>query len=302
MDESDLNMDDICAWINRLSNWCDRSPIPAIPFAGFSGGGYYNPPAEHLELAYMIRGQVDDLQIGNRLENVPEKNLALHSVHFGNVSKRTQTGQRSICMFLDVTGIKEFACLKREPLFCCMPIKDGPRIISLFEKISTLCLLSGQHVTYTDPTPAYDPAQQSAPGRLRMKGGILELLAALIQEASPSTNNSQDIPTASIVGEAATFMARTYRLPHLCLSDVAKSASVHPDHLGRLFRKQMRQTPMQYLKRLRMNRATILLRQSDLSIGEIALEVGFIDPLHFSRVFRQQIGQCARDYRLQRNR
>jgi len=297
MDKDDKNMDNICAWLNRLADWCDRSAMPPIPYAGFSRVGFRNPPAEHLELVYMVQGQIDDLQIGDRCVCLPQGSLSLHNVHRGNFSKRLQTNLASWCLFLDVAGVEEFECLNREVLFCRMSITHSQRVAGLFENISTLCHLSDGKVFYMDPIPAYDPKKSCLSHRLRIKGATLELLAALIEEASSNADEKLDAPTASVVEAARTFMGRTYMKPTLCLADVADSVGFHPDHLGRLFRKQLGLTPMQYLKRLRMNRAVLLLQHSALPIGEIAQEVGFADPLHFSRVFRSQTGQCARDYR-----
>ncbi|WOO42003.1 AraC family transcriptional regulator [Rubellicoccus peritrichatus] len=55
--------------------------------------------------------------------------------------------------------------------------------------------------------------------------------------------------------------------------------------------------PAIYLTRKRMEEAARLLATSKLSIKQIAEQVGYDDPLHFSRVFRRYFGTAPRDYR-----
>jgi AraC-like DNA-binding protein len=54
---------------------------------------------------------------------------------------------------------------------------------------------------------------------------------------------------------------------------------------------------MQYRDRRRMELAKRLLLTGNLRIKEIAHEVGFVNPYHFSRRFRELTGQSPRDYR-----
>lgn len=53
----------------------------------------------------------------------------------------------------------------------------------------------------------------------------------------------------------------------------------------------------EYIRKQRIVHAGQMLRQTDLSITEIAYAVGFSDYNHFSRVFKQLTGMTARDYR-----
>ena len=62
-------------------------------------------------------------------------------------------------------------------------------------------------------------------------------------------------------------------------------------HLHRLVRDQLGTTPMRLVARLRMDRAERLLRDTDLTVAQIAALVGFADPLHFSRRFRRLTGR-----------
>lgn len=81
------------------------------------------------------------------------------------------------------------------------------------------------------------------------------------------------------------------------IADLSAHCHISASRLAHLFRQQVGQTPMQYLERHRMERASGLLLMTTRSIGEIAYEVGFQNPLYFSRVFRRHQHLSPREFR-----
>ena len=67
--------------------------------------------------------------------------------------------------------------------------------------------------------------------------------------------------------------------------------------LNRRFRAATDMSPMGYLQKLRLNLATELLRDSNLSVTEIALQAGYNDPDYFSRQFKQEHQLSPSDFR-----
>ena len=78
----------------------------------------------------------------------------------------------------------------------------------------------------------------------------------------------------------------------LSLADLAASATMSTSHFAALFKKRTGFPPLDYFMRLKMQRACYLLDVTDLPIKEIAAQLGFDDPLYFSRRFRQ-IHNCS---------
>ncbi len=76
----------------------------------------------------------------------------------------------------------------------------------------------------------------------------------------------------------------------------AKLCNLSTYHFIRAFHRYAGQTPHRYLIRLRMSRACELL-ETEMQISEIARAVGYSDPVHFSKQFKQIVGQTPRDYR-----
>ena len=73
---------------------------------------------------------------------------------------------------------------------------------------------------------------------------------------------------------------------------------VHPVYLGRVFKRDMKMSPMRYLRRLRCQRAASGLSSSDLPIGEVAFQAGWADPNLFARVFGKEMGMTPTQYRI----
>lgn len=81
------------------------------------------------------------------------------------------------------------------------------------------------------------------------------------------------------------------------LESLAREVGLSRTALAVKFREALGDTPMGYLRRLRMQRATQRLIDTDLSLQSIASEVGYQDAFGFSRVFKKTLGVSPRDYR-----
>lgn len=95
---------------------------------------------------------------------------------------------------------------------------------------------------------------------------------------------------------ARDAMDRAYAEP-LDVAALARIAHVSAPHFNRTFRATFGETPHRYLRRRRVERAMYLLRETDRSVTEICLLVGFGSLGTFSRTFRDVVGRSPRDYR-----
>lgn len=78
---------------------------------------------------------------------------------------------------------------------------------------------------------------------------------------------------------------------------LAKLSGYSEAHLISLFHKEFGTTPNRYITRLRIDKASRLLAQTDTKIKEVAAACGFDDELYFSRVFKKHTGLCPTQYR-----
>lgn len=97
---------------------------------------------------------------------------------------------------------------------------------------------------------------------------------------------------------ARDAMDRAYAQP-LDIRTLAGIAHVSEAHFIRTFRATFGETPHRYLQRRRVERAMFLLRQSDQSVTDICLAVGFTSMGTFSRTFREIVGLSPTSFRAQ---
>jgi AraC family transcriptional regulator len=84
---------------------------------------------------------------------------------------------------------------------------------------------------------------------------------------------------------------------NLTLAQVAQAAGVHPVYLGHVFRQEFGETLGEYLNRIRVRAAAECLATSTLPLSAIALDFGFYDQSHFTRIFRQFTGATPGAFR-----
>ena len=96
---------------------------------------------------------------------------------------------------------------------------------------------------------------------------------------------------------ARDSMDRAYAEP-LDVATVAAVAYLSEAHFIRCFRATFGETPHRYLQRRRVERSMFLLRETDRSVTDICLDVGFTSLGTFSRTFRQIVGETPSTYRL----
>jgi signal transduction histidine kinase/AraC-like DNA-binding protein/ABC-type sugar transport system substrate-binding protein len=101
-----------------------------------------------------------------------------------------------------------------------------------------------------------------------------------------------------LVRRAMAYVHDHYADP-ITRQDLARYVGLSDDYLTYCFRQETGLTPVAYLNRYRVNQAKTLLTESDRSITDIALAVGFSTSGYFSRVFRRETGLSPDAYRRQ---
>jgi len=82
-------------------------------------------------------------------------------------------------------------------------------------------------------------------------------------------------------------------------AELARQTGLSIRQLERLFRKYMGRTPTRYYQELRLQRARTLLKQTSLSVLDVALACGFVSASHFSKCYRECFAKTPREERVQ---
>ncbi len=104
------------------------------------------------------------------------------------------------------------------------------------------------------------------------------------------------IPRGSVEsGALATYQDCVQRIEQHALEirtlgDISRDCHIHPAYLCRLFHRFGHETPYQFLLRLKMNHAAGRLLAPGMLVKQVAAEMGFDDPYHFSRTFKSVFG------------
>ena len=131
---------------------------------------------------------------------------------------------------------------------------------------------------------------------LAIEAGILELLVS-------GGRRQQKSKAMATPRWLRPVLDRLHEAPaNLSLTELAAEAGVHPTHLARVFRKRLGTTPAEYARQIRLNRAIERLTTSSEPIGTVAIQAGFFDQSHFSRLVKKHTGMTARELRRSRAR
>ncbi len=134
----------------------------------------------------------------------------------------------------------------------------------------------------------YDERRQvEAAAALR---GALAVLARLAAEAGPARSALEGV--AAVRQRLRGVLAQPHRLDEL-----AAEAGLSVPRFAQLFRRLTGCSAIDYLQRLRVQRACQRLATSDAPVATIATEVGYEDAFYFTRCFRRVMGYSPRAYR-----
>lgn len=78
---------------------------------------------------------------------------------------------------------------------------------------------------------------------------------------------------------------------NISIREMADAATLSQYHFIRSFKDAYEVTPVQFLTRLRLKKASLLLKRSELDIDEIMMACGFEDKSSFIRLFKRQLGK-----------
>ncbi len=124
---------------------------------------------------------------------------------------------------------------------------------------------------------------------------LLEYLVAKIAEGQMPASAAQTPAFATY--ERCRRHIQTHAARLHSLTDAARQCHVDPAYLCRLFRRYAQQSPHQFLMRLKMNLAADRLQDPGVLVKKVAAELGFHDPFHFSRAFKQVFGVSPEAFR-----
>lgn len=127
---------------------------------------------------------------------------------------------------------------------------------------------------------------------------LTHLLASL--KYIPQYRKIKEMYQQDNISKAILFMKENLHRK-LKLEEIASAGGLSVSHFSLLFKKQISQTPLEYLTMLKVQKACKLLILTSLKIKDISIEVGYDDAYYFSRIFTKTMGMSPSKYKNSRS-
>lgn len=131
---------------------------------------------------------------------------------------------------------------------------------------------------------------------LKAKGYLYILFSELIPYTRNMDSDAVGQVKQNTIKKALNFIELNY-YNDIDVDLLCRHLNISRSHFSRSFKSKVGVTIPEYINKIRIQRATLLLRNTDLNINEIAKSVGFDDQFYFSRIFSKIEGVPPAQYR-----
>jgi AraC family transcriptional regulator len=125
-------------------------------------------------------------------------------------------------------------------------------------------------------------------------GAAMWIVTHLLSRQAPWDHLRDDARLAAAITDRRLSRVIEFMSCHLdrplTLHELAREAGISVHHFGRRVRERTGMGPAAYLTVLRMEHARLLLRTTDLQVGEVAFRCGYARPSAFSTAFLRHVG------------
>ncbi len=265
-----------CAEIPMLGRYCYTQARPDLPLHRHQGG---------LEVCYLERGsqifEVDrqpyHLRGGDLFVTFPDEP---HSTG-GNPS------EPGVLYWLNVRLPKSNGHLLG------LPRDESASLVDGLCHLPHRCFRATPHTkpAFNDLFELYDHPEISQ-HKTRLRQAVIRLLLETIDGAAQRARTTCSHRMAEVVGFIRGAVAEDFRL-----EDLAHRVHLSLSHFKRQFKIETGATPRQFILRTKIDAARRLLRTTDNSVSQIALDLGFVSSQYFATVFKRITGLTPREYR-----
>ena len=130
---------------------------------------------------------------------------------------------------------------------------------------------------------------------------IKSILTNILEKVIAYRDFVSDSKYNNIMIKAQKYIQDNFGDPDISLHSVAKEVGVSPNHFSTIFKQETGETFINYIIKLRIERAKVLLQTGNLRTSEIGYQIGYNDTHYFSYVFKKHTGLSPTDYRNQKS-
>lgn len=131
---------------------------------------------------------------------------------------------------------------------------------------------------------------------LKIEGFLYLFLGTLIDNIKSNNQINSNSLSDNYINQSIEYINNNYS-SNIKITDIANHVGLNRSYFSNLFTKKLGISPQEYLLSFRIEKACNLLSNFQLSIGEISRQVGYIDQLTFSKIFKKTKGVSPKLYR-----
>lgn len=236
-----------------------------------------------LEMHFALEGEFN-IMIEKETLRVPQGSMSLvHSME-AHAIPRSNEADRSVVVLIVGTSLlkKHFGEFSRTSFpECVYDLRAHPRVIKLFSECAELSHSVG-HAS-----------------ELMLEGLVCQLLGTMLSELAVTECDPPEetgLYMIEKIDRALELIYYNYKDP-ITVEDAARVTGYSKSNFCKLFKLTVGEGFHQALNRQRVKNAAALLRSTDASVSDIALEVGFSEAKAFCRVFKDIMGVTPGQYR-----
>lgn len=243
---------------------------------------------DDIELIYVLSGEMQyningEIIVLNKNEGVF---VNARQLHFGFSEKRKECG---------------FICILLHPIMlCATPAYERGFVLPMIHNRNAAFVKLNMNIAYQseilkDVKDMYlIKDEESAPLKVQklFLSIWIQLYENIAHENQPEKQNTDLSILKSIIG----FIQQNYTVK-ITLADIAASGAVGQSKCCKLFARYIGLTPNIYLTQYRLDKSTVLLKNTDMTITEIAHAVGFSGSSYYAEAFRKWSGKSPSEYR-----
>lgn len=124
---------------------------------------------------------------------------------------------------------------------------------------------------------------------------IISLILEKVIEFRDTVSNSK---YNDVIRKAQEYVLQNYSKQNISLHLVAKEVNISPNHFSTIFSQETGETFINYITRVRLEQAKLLLKGTKMRTSDIAYDVGYNDTHYFSYVFKKNVGMTPKEFRV----
>ena len=161
-------------------------------------------------------------------------------------------------------------------------------------------VLYAEHLAYNSGGMTYEFRARSdyLPAIMNMDdiASVKDWFMEKMETASRNVSTKASEKSMGVVEAAKAYIRNNYS-KDISLDEVSQAVNISPYYFSKIFKEDVGEGFVEYLTKIRMDKAKELLTTTEYSMKEICSMVGYSDPNYFSRSFKKNVGVTPTEYK-----